>query len=225
MTLVVHAEHFLIQSADIEATKDWWVNVLGMHVGPSPDFKFPVYWLYIGDRDVPHLTQGGANVSANRMKYLGQQSQVTEGSGVVDHIGFRAHGLEHDRASDQARRKIHRTAGRRSGPLSIVSVRSERREGRTELFRVRSERAESRRHMASRTFRRAELSSVHATHCCRFDANLARSRLYPCCCYRPKARGSSMAIVGTEHWVTGKSAHDGSPLQLYLWEKRLIAIR
>jgi catechol 2,3-dioxygenase-like lactoylglutathione lyase family enzyme len=87
-------EHFLIQSADIEATKDWWVNVLGMRVGASPDFKFPVYWLYIGDRDVLHLTQGGGNVSANRMKYLGQQSQATEGSGVVDHIGFRANGLE-----------------------------------------------------------------------------------------------------------------------------------
>jgi len=87
-------EHFLIQSADIEATRDWWVKVLGMRVGPSPDFKFPVYWLYIGDRDVLHLTQGGANVSENRMKYLGQTSQATQGSGVVDHIGFRATGLD-----------------------------------------------------------------------------------------------------------------------------------
>ena len=91
---ISHMEHFLLQTEDIEATKDWYVNVLGFRVGPSPDFKFPVYWLYIGDRDVLHLTQGGANVSANRMKYLGQQSQATEGSGVVDHIGFRAHGLE-----------------------------------------------------------------------------------------------------------------------------------
>jgi catechol 2,3-dioxygenase-like lactoylglutathione lyase family enzyme len=88
-------EHFLIQSADIEVTKDWWVNVLGLRVGPSPDFKFPVYWLYAGDRDVLHLTQGGNNVSDNRMKYLGQTSQATQGSGVVDHIGFRATGL-HD---------------------------------------------------------------------------------------------------------------------------------
>ena len=87
-------EHFLIQSADIEATKDWWVNVLGLRVGPHPDFKFPVYWLYAGDRDVLHLTQGGSNVSDNRMKYLGQSSQATEGSGVIDHIGFRATGLE-----------------------------------------------------------------------------------------------------------------------------------
>src|SRR3954467_7794607 len=87
-------EHFLIQSADIEKTKDWWVNVLGMRVGPSPDFKFPVYWLYVGDRDVLHITQGGGNVSEKRMKYLGQQSQAAEGSGVIDHIGFRATGLE-----------------------------------------------------------------------------------------------------------------------------------
>jgi pimeloyl-ACP methyl ester carboxylesterase len=29
-----------------------------------------------------------------------------------------------------------------------------------------------------------------------------------------------MAIVGTEHWVTGSSAHDGAALRLYLWEKR-----
>jgi catechol 2,3-dioxygenase-like lactoylglutathione lyase family enzyme len=87
-------EHFLIQSADIEATKDWWVKVLGLRVGPSPDFKFPVYWLYIGDRDVLHLTQGGASVSDNRLKYLGQQSQATKGSGVVDHIGFRSTGLD-----------------------------------------------------------------------------------------------------------------------------------
>jgi catechol 2,3-dioxygenase-like lactoylglutathione lyase family enzyme len=86
-------EHFLIQSADIEATKDWWVKVLGLRVGPSPDFKFPVYWLYVGDRDVLHITQGGANVSDNRMKYLGQTSQATQGSGVIDHIGFRASGL------------------------------------------------------------------------------------------------------------------------------------
>ena len=87
-------EHFLIQAENLEATKDWYVNVLGMRVGPSPDFKFPVYWLYVGDSDVLHLTQGGANVSQNRKTYLGQDSQATQGSGVIDHIAFRATGLE-----------------------------------------------------------------------------------------------------------------------------------
>ena len=54
-----HIEHFLLQTEDIEATKDWYVNVLGFRVGPAPDFKFPVYWLYLGDRDVLHITTGG----------------------------------------------------------------------------------------------------------------------------------------------------------------------
>ena len=88
-----HLQHFLIQSEDLEKTRDWYVDVLGMRVGPAPDFKFPVYWLYLGDTDVLHITQGGAKVSENRMKYLGQQSTATTGSGVVDHVAFRATGL------------------------------------------------------------------------------------------------------------------------------------
>ena len=88
-----HIEHFLVQTADMEKTRDWYVRVLGMRVGPNPDFKFPVCWLYIGDKDVVHVTEGGGNVSENRTKYVGQQSEALSGSGVVDHIAFRATGL------------------------------------------------------------------------------------------------------------------------------------
>ncbi len=88
-----HLEHFLIQTADINATRDWYVDVLGFREGPHPDFKFPVVWLYLGERDVVHLTQGGKNVSENRKAYLGQQSDATTGSGVVDHVAFRCSGL------------------------------------------------------------------------------------------------------------------------------------
>jgi catechol 2,3-dioxygenase-like lactoylglutathione lyase family enzyme len=88
-----HIEHFLLQTADMEATRKWYTSVLGMRVGPSPDFKFPVFWLYIGDKDVVHVCEGGRGVSENRKKYVGQQSEAVEGSGVVDHIAFRATGL------------------------------------------------------------------------------------------------------------------------------------
>ena len=88
-----HLEHFLIQAEDLAATRDWYVTVLGMRDGPHPDFGFPVHWLYIGERDVLHLTQGGATVSENRKRYLGQQSTATEGTGVIDHVAFRATGL------------------------------------------------------------------------------------------------------------------------------------
>jgi catechol 2,3-dioxygenase-like lactoylglutathione lyase family enzyme len=90
---LTHMEHFLIQAEDLEATKDWYVKVLGFRVGPHPDFKFPVYWLYLGDADVIHMTAGGKQVSKNRKTYLGQESEATQGSGVIDHVAFRASGL------------------------------------------------------------------------------------------------------------------------------------
>lgn len=88
-----HLEHYLIQTEDLEATKDWYVRVLGMRAGAHPNFGFPVYWLYLGERDVLHLTQGGAAVSDKRKQYLGQESEATRGSGVIDHVAFRATGL------------------------------------------------------------------------------------------------------------------------------------
>jgi len=90
---LTHLEHFLIQTEDLDVTVDWYVDVLGMEEGPHPDFKMPVRWLYLGEEPVLHLTVGGENVSENRKKYLGQQSKATKGSGVVDHVAFRATGL------------------------------------------------------------------------------------------------------------------------------------
>jgi len=90
---VTHLEHFLIQTADLDATRDWYVQTLGFREGPHPDFKFPVVWLYLGEQDVIHLTQGGKQVSDNRKQYLGQQSDATQGSGVIDHMAFRCTGL------------------------------------------------------------------------------------------------------------------------------------
>jgi len=89
-----HIDHFLIQSVDLDATRDWYVDNLGMTEGWHPDFKFPVIWLYLGDAPVLHLCDGGARASANRLEFLGQQSQATEGSGVIDHVAFRATGLK-----------------------------------------------------------------------------------------------------------------------------------
>ena len=88
-----HIEHFLVQTEDMAKTRDWYVRVLGMRVGWNPDFKFPVCWLYLGDRDIVHITEGGAKATENRRKYVGQESTATQGTGVLDHIAFRATGL------------------------------------------------------------------------------------------------------------------------------------
>ena len=86
-------DHYLLQVADMAATRDWYVRVIGLAEGPNPDFRFPVCWLYADGKDVLHIAEGGANVSENRRSYLGQQSTDTEGSGVIDHVAFRATGL------------------------------------------------------------------------------------------------------------------------------------
>ena len=55
-----HIEHYLILTENLEATRDWYVDVLGLAVGQTPPFPFPVYWLYIGDKDVVHIGQANA---------------------------------------------------------------------------------------------------------------------------------------------------------------------
>jgi len=87
-------DHYLLQTADLAATRDWYVKVLGLREGPHPDFRFPVVWLYLGDKDVLHVSEGGRNVSENRKRYLGQESQAESGSGVIDHIAFAGTGLK-----------------------------------------------------------------------------------------------------------------------------------
>lgn len=91
---ITHLEHFLIQVADLEATCDWYEQVIGLKRGRTPDFKFPVQWLYAGELDVLHVTEGGKNVSENRKRYVGQQSEALSGTGVIDHVAFRATGLK-----------------------------------------------------------------------------------------------------------------------------------
>ena len=102
-----HIEHLLIAADDIDATRDWYARVLGMRSGPHPDFGFPVHWMYLGERDVVHITQSAKAAGEIQKKYLGRTSQdAGAGTGAIDHIAFRATGLramlEHLRAENIA---------------------------------------------------------------------------------------------------------------------------
>ena len=89
-----HIEHFLIASDDIDATRDWYMRVLGMRPGPHPDFGFPVHWMYLGGVDVVHIGPSARNAGEIQKKYLGRTSQASgSGTGAIDHIAFRATGL------------------------------------------------------------------------------------------------------------------------------------
>jgi len=70
-------EHVNIRTPDLEATRRFFVEVIGLEEGPRPAFGFPGAWLYCGDTAVIHL--------------IGDTSRPTrEGSGTVDHVAFGA---------------------------------------------------------------------------------------------------------------------------------------
>jgi catechol 2,3-dioxygenase-like lactoylglutathione lyase family enzyme len=90
---VTAIEHVLILSEDIEATRAFYCQVVGLRVGERPALGFPGYWLYAGAAPCLHI--------AERERYLTHAariglatSQEPPGRGPVDHIAFGASDYE-----------------------------------------------------------------------------------------------------------------------------------
>jgi catechol 2,3-dioxygenase-like lactoylglutathione lyase family enzyme len=77
-------EHFTITCADLERTRDFYRDVLGLKEGYRPNFNFAGYWLYFGDVPVVHLTDEKGAIAENR-----QGSRSDTNTGRLDHIAFR----------------------------------------------------------------------------------------------------------------------------------------
>ena len=41
--------HFSIRTTDLQATQQFYEQVLSLTVGPRPEFQFPGVWMYSGD--------------------------------------------------------------------------------------------------------------------------------------------------------------------------------
>ncbi|CAM3603617.1 VOC family protein [Polynucleobacter brandtiae] len=91
--------HFSIRSLEIEKTTAFYSELLGLTIGPRPEFPFPGVWLYNGDENdwanaVLHLIAIDKNDPNGLKQYLGERDPATLfGSGAVDHIAFFATGL------------------------------------------------------------------------------------------------------------------------------------
>ena len=90
---VTKLEHYLVVSDELEKTKDFYCDILGLTVGSRPDLGFDGYWLYLGDVACLHL--------ADRESYAWYKARVgtpvpsqTADTGAIDHIAFNAHGFE-----------------------------------------------------------------------------------------------------------------------------------
>jgi catechol 2,3-dioxygenase-like lactoylglutathione lyase family enzyme len=91
--------HFSIRTTDLEASRRFYADVLGLSVGPRPDFPFPGLWMYRGDHAdlanaVVHLIGIDHQQPQGLDGYLGGRDETRlAGSGAVDHLAFFADGL------------------------------------------------------------------------------------------------------------------------------------
>lgn len=71
--------HFNVLTDDVEATRRFYVDVIGLTEGDRPDLGFDGAWLYAGGRPILHVS--AARLSQDR-------------AGVIDHMAFSATDLK-----------------------------------------------------------------------------------------------------------------------------------
>jgi len=83
-------QHYTIEPSDLEATKDFYCDVLGLENGDRPPLGFPGYWLYSGGVATVHLL--GERTPREGIVVRGTETKF-ENTGRFDHIAFAASDL------------------------------------------------------------------------------------------------------------------------------------
>ena len=92
--------HYSIRTLDLKACERFYTEVLGLRVGPRPDFPFPGLWLYEGDtavwaNAVVHIIGIDRDDPEGLKQYLGDRELSSlQGTGAIDHVAFFATGLK-----------------------------------------------------------------------------------------------------------------------------------
>lgn len=104
-------DHVNVVTADLDATRDFYVEVLGLRVGERPPFHFAGYWLYDDAFPVIHINE------------CEPDDQCAPGTGAVNHIAFRAAGLAALRERLQRRGiPAHERSVPRNGEVQIFII-------------------------------------------------------------------------------------------------------
>ena len=107
-------DHYSVRTLDIDASRRFYIEVMGFEAGFRPSFNFPGLWLYNGapypaSCGVVHIVGVDLNDPQGLKDYLGDRDLGSlTGTGTVDHMAFAATGL----ADMRARLKRHRIAYR-----------------------------------------------------------------------------------------------------------------
>ena len=74
---------------DIEKTKDFYCDALGLSVGFRPELEFPGYWVYLGDVPAVHIAEHQSYIDWTQAVGI-PISSGPPGTGALDHIAFNA---------------------------------------------------------------------------------------------------------------------------------------
>jgi catechol 2,3-dioxygenase-like lactoylglutathione lyase family enzyme len=86
--------HYTIRVRDLEATKNFYTDVVGLTVGDRPPLAFPGYWLYCGDVPTVHLIGHRAEDAP-----IDDAPSDPAKTGRLDHIAFACEGLKDMKAN------------------------------------------------------------------------------------------------------------------------------
>jgi catechol 2,3-dioxygenase-like lactoylglutathione lyase family enzyme len=81
-------DHLLVLTDDIDATRDFYRDVLGLEVGDRPPLAFPGYWLYADGLPCVHVAERDAYTAH------AEQAGIPAPRGAVDHVAFDASDYE-----------------------------------------------------------------------------------------------------------------------------------
>src|SRR5688572_95732 len=85
---ITEMQHYMVLSKDLEKTRAFYCDVLGMRVGPRPPFDFEGLWIYVGEVAVVHVALKASYEATGRKSVAG--GPLKHGSGSIDHIAFAA---------------------------------------------------------------------------------------------------------------------------------------
>ncbi len=98
---IKRVDHYSIRTLDLEASRRFYTEVIGLKEGPRPPFDFPGYWLYSGEPPAD-LRNGARNYGMVHLMgpapgltdYLGDKdaAALKGGTGPLDHVAFAATG-------------------------------------------------------------------------------------------------------------------------------------
>jgi catechol 2,3-dioxygenase-like lactoylglutathione lyase family enzyme len=90
--------HYTIKVRDLEQTKNFYQDVVGLTVGDRPPLNFPGYWLYCGGVPTVHLIGDRPEEPG-----IADDRSYPAPTGRLDHIAFACNDLKGMRANLQAR--------------------------------------------------------------------------------------------------------------------------